>query len=284
VFTQQLCGLAGAESSTCAEARSIVGLLAPAACEASLKDFALTEQRFQSQRAKCDELATTLCAGVGADTDSCRLVKQKTPSFPPAQCEAMLAQSAVLIEDLKEQELRNQPLSSEVQAKIAAAGAPSFGPSTAKVTIVEFSDFQCPFCSQAAEVTKLLREKYTSNVRFVFRQFPLPFHPNAKAAAESALAAHAQGKFWQFHDTLFANQSKLAKGDLTDYAKQTGLNLTAYKAAVDGGKFTAAVEADVALGESVGVNGTPTLFVNGKRVANATDFAAVSEVVDAALQ
>jgi protein-disulfide isomerase len=282
-FAKKLCGEAGETSGTCTSAKATLEFLAPAACTAALKDFAVTSKALKDARAKCDELVEALCTGVGKQTETCKMVQEKTKEFPPDRCDMMLKQKDRVIEDLKKQEMQNQPLTPELQAAIAAKDAPSFGDENAKVTVVEFSDFECPFCSRAADVTKQLREKYNGKIRFVFRQFPLSFHKSAQGAAEAALAANAQGKFWQFHDKMFENQKKLDKDALADYAKQSGLNVSDFKAAVESNKYADAVKADVKLGEQVAVNGTPTMFVNGKRVANPTDFGAVAKMIDEAL-
>jgi protein-disulfide isomerase len=128
-----------------------------------------------------------------------------------------------------------------------------------------------------------IREQYADRVRFVFRQFPLPMHPDARLAAQAALEAQRQGKFWEFHDLLFAHQQELSREHLEDYAKQAKLNVAELKKALDGGAEKAAVDADVKLGEGVSVNGTPTVFINGKRVANPTDFTGVAKMIDEAL-
>jgi protein-disulfide isomerase len=178
----------------------------------------------------------------------------------------------------------NKPLSAEQQVAIAATSPSSFGPANAKVQVVEFSDFQCPFCSQAAGVVQQIRAKYGDKVRFTFRQFPLPMHPNAREAAEAALAAGTQGKFWEFHDRLFKDQSHLDRAALEGHAKETGLNVAAFKKSLDEHKFGPVIDADLKLGQTVQVNGTPSMFVNGTRVANPTNFEAVSALIEAALK
>ncbi len=195
----------------------------------------------------------------------------------------MLGQVDEIVVDLKKQELANQPLTAELTAKVAAGDAPSFGPADAKVTVVEFSDFQCPYCSRAASVTTQVKEKYGTKVRFVFRQYPLSFHDNAQVAAEASLEAHKQGKFWEFHDKMFANQGALDRSSLEGYAKELKLDVTKFKGALDGKAHGAQVKSDLDLGNEVAVQGTPTMFINGKRVENPTDFGAVSEAIDAAL-
>jgi protein-disulfide isomerase len=228
-------------------------------------------------------LTERLCKDIGPDTDSCRMVREQTPQFPAEQCKDITSNYAQVLDELKQNEAKNQPLAPETQAKIAAVGAPSFGPENAKVTIVEFSDFQCPFCTRAAGVVHQIREKYGDKVRFVFRQFPLPMHGDAHLAAQAALAAHQQGKFWEFHDLLFANQRALTRPSLVDYAKKVNLDVPRLEKALDDQSLKASVDADVKLGEEVNVSGTPTVFINGKRVPNPTEFAPVAQLIDAAL-
>jgi protein-disulfide isomerase len=158
--------------------------------------------------------------------------------------------------------------------------SPSFGPATAKVTIVEFSDFECPFCSRVGPTLTKIKETYAKDVRVVFRHQPLPFHPNAKLAAEASMAAHEQGKFWEFHDKLFSNQKALDRASLEKYAQELGLNVGKFKAALDSGKFKAKVEADMAAGSAVGANGTPTFFINGREFVGAQPFENFKKFID----
>jgi protein-disulfide isomerase len=188
-----------------------------------------------------------------------------------------------VLAELQAMEKQNQPLDPALRAKQEANDAPSFGPADAKVTIVEYSDFECPYCSMAAQTTTKIKEKYGDRVRIVFRQFPLGFHQNALPAAEASLAANAQGKFWQMHDIMFENQKALDRASLETYAQQIGLDVDAFKAALDNKTFEAQAKADMKLGEEVGVNGTPTLFVGAERVQNPGDFDAISKQIDAAL-
>ncbi len=282
-FITQLCARTGDKSQLCSSGKSLGKVLPVSACQAAIKDFSQLDKQIDSERKVCTDLVDRLCTDLGAATDTCKLVRDQTPQFPREQCEELTKNYDQVLGELKQKEAQNQPLPAEAQAKMAAAGAPSFGPENAKVTIVEFSDFQCPFCTRAAEVTHQIKEKYGDKVRFVFRQYPLPMHQDAHLAAQAALAAHQQGKFWQFHDLLFANQRALSRDALEGYAKQLSLNVGEIKQALDSQTYKAAVDADVKLGEEVNVNGTPTLFINGKRVPNPTEFAPVAEQIDAAL-
>jgi protein-disulfide isomerase len=160
------------------------------------------------------------------------------------------------------------------------ADAPSFGPKTAKVTIVEWSDFECPFCSRVGPTLQRIKQDYAKDVRVVFRHQPLSFHPNAKLAAEASMAAHEQGKFWEYHDKLFANQKALDRPSLERYAQELGLDLNKFKSALDQGRFRAKVEADMAAGSAVGASGTPTFFINGREFVGAQPFERFKAVID----
>jgi protein-disulfide isomerase len=159
-------------------------------------------------------------------------------------------------------------------------GGPVRGPATAQVTVVEFSDFQCPFCSRVVPTLERLRKEYPTQVRIFFRHFPLPFHENAAPAAEAAVAAEAQGKFWEMHDKLFANQQDLSRPALEKYAAQIGLDMVKFRAALDGHEGKGRIDADLALGHQVGIEGTPNFFVNGRSVQGAQPFEEFKRVVD----
>ncbi|MGO8970563.1 MAG: DsbA family protein [Myxococcaceae bacterium] len=146
----------------------------------------------------------------------------------------------------------------------APADAPAFGPEFAKVTIVEWSDFQCPYCSKAAPTVEKLRDAYGKDVRVVFRNLPLPMHPNAHIAAQAAMAAHAQGKFWPMHDQLFANQAALDRESLDRTAEKLGLDMARFRTDMDSAAVKARIDADVAAAAAVGVHATPSLYVNGR--------------------
>jgi protein-disulfide isomerase len=163
------------------------------------------------------------------------------------------------------------------------ANAPRKGAPDARVTVVVFSDFQCPYCTRGEQVLKQLTATYGDRVRVVFRNFPLPMHPAARTAAAAALAAHEQGKFWEYHDLLFAHQDALGREALEGYARQLGLDLTRFRAALDSGRFDADLAADLAEAARLGVTGTPTFFVNGRRIVGAQPFEVFKAQVDEAL-
>jgi protein-disulfide isomerase len=154
---------------------------------------------------------------------------------------------------------------------IPIGDSPVKGPATAKVTIAEFSDFQCPFCSQVPPTIYEVLKAYPNDVKFVFKQFPLVrIHPQATPAAKASLAAHKQGKFWEMHDKLFANQKQLDNESLKKYAQELGLDMAKFEADMNSPEIAKQVEDEMKLASTNQVTGTPTLFVNGRKVANRT--------------
>lgn len=163
-----------------------------------------------------------------------------------------------------------------------SAAQPQRGPEDALVTIVTFSDFQCPFCSRVVPTLARILEEYAGQVRLVWRNNPLPFHQQAEPAAQAALEAFSQGgpaEFWEMHDLLFANQRALERQDLERYAAQVGLDVPAFRRALDGHVHAAAIEADQQLSASLGARGTPAFFVNGEQLMGAQPYEAFDEVV-----
>jgi protein-disulfide isomerase len=158
--------------------------------------------------------------------------------------------------------------------------APQRGPSDALVTIVQFSEFQCPFCNRVLPTVEQVVKTYGKDVRVVWKNNPLPFHDKAGLAAEAAMEANDQGKFWEFHDKLFANQQKLAREDLEKYASEAGLNMTKFKAALDTNEHKSVIDADQQLARSLGASGTPSFFINGRSLRGAQPFEAFKAVID----
>jgi protein-disulfide isomerase len=165
--------------------------------------------------------------------------------------------------------------------EVATAGRPERGGGAkAPVTIIEFSDYQCPFCGRAEGVVDQVMQHYGSKVRLVYRDFPLPMHPQARPASEAANCANAQGKFWEYHAKLFANQTALGEDKLKEYAKDVGLDATKFEQCLKDQPFKAAIDKDVADGEKVGVNGTPAFFINGRMLSGALPLDKFKEVID----
>lgn len=144
-------------------------------------------------------------------------------------------------------------------------GSPVKGAPMAPITIVEYSDFQCPYCSAARPLLERLLREHEGKVKLVFKHFPLSMHPRAVHAARAAEAAKLQGRFWEMHDLLFEHQHELDDADLERYAEMTGLDVERFKADLASDATQARVDADRAEGEGFGVEGTPSIFVNGRR-------------------
>ena len=176
-------------------------------------------------------------------------------------------------------ELKVDPFRVEV-----AAEGPAKGPASAPVTIVEFSDFQCPFCSQLIPTLDQIKGKYGDKVRIVFRQFPLSIHSDAQKAAEAALCANEQGKFWELHDYMFQNQGALGVAQLKAKAAELGLKAESFNQCLDSGKTAKAVEADMKAGAAAGVGSTPTFFINGRSMVGGAPIEAISAIIDEELR
>lgn len=160
---------------------------------------------------------------------------------------------------------------------------PSLGPDSAPVTIVAFTDYECPYCRRAEPVVAEVLDRYGDRVRLVVRQFPLDMHPNARAAAEAAACARAQGRFFEYHAALFADPKKLTKRDLLDRARDNGLDVVVFERCIAAGQSAGEVEADIAAGRELEVKGTPVFFVNGIRLEGVQSADAFAEVIDAEL-
>lgn len=166
-----------------------------------------------------------------------------------------------------------------------AAEGPAKGPETAPVTIVEFSDFECPFCKRIYPTLNQVMDDYEGRVRLVFRQFPLhALHPNAQKAAEASLCANEQGHFWELHDSIFEGPGGLDIASLKTRAAELGLDEDAFGSCLDSGQFADQVAADVTAGRALGVSGTPALFINGRYLSGAQPFEVIARVIDDELQ
>lgn len=154
----------------------------------------------------------------------------------------------------------------------------------AKVTIVEYSDFQCPYCARVVPTVKKIEETYGEDVEVLFKHFPLAFHSYAKKAAEASECARDQGKFWEYHDKLFENQNKLDEKSLKKYAEELGLDTNGFNKCLDSGSKTAKVETDFEEGKSLGVTGTPSFFINGQKVVGAQPYEKFAEIIDVMIE
>ena len=192
---------------------------------------------------------------------------------------AVESRRAALISDLRVKH-RARVLLEVDRKEVAEAGSPAKGPVGAPVTIVEFSDFECPFCGRIVPTLKQVEEAYGDQVRVVFRQFPLNIHPHAQKAAEASLCANDQGKFWEMHDAMFEKQRELGVDQLKAHAAGLGLDADSFGACLDSGKHAQKVASDMSDGAKAGVNGTPALFVNGRFLNGAVPFEAIAKLVD----
>jgi len=168
--------------------------------------------------------------------------------------------------------------------QIDIARAPTRGPTTAPISLVEFSDFECPFCAETAPVVRQLLVAYPTQVRFAFKHYPLPMHKESPLAHEAALAAGDQGKFWEMHDLLFATQSKLTRDDLIAKAQQLNLDVARFTKDLDTHRFKPQVESDRQEGNRLGVDGTPFFFINGHAISGGADLPSFKHLIDAALK
>ncbi len=216
-------------------------------------------------------------------------VKARFGNKPEAEVKAQVEQQ------LKQQRLveRREAFLKELKSKagvqvllepprlaVDPGDGPARGPKGAPVTIVEFSDFQCPYCVRAAPTVERIREVYGDRVRFVYRDMPLPMHPLAAKAAEAGACAADQGKFWEMHDRLFAASGKLEVAELKGYAGELGLDQTVFDSCLDSGQKEPLWKAGKAVAEGYGISGTPAFFVNGRLISGARPFEVFAEIID----
>ena len=172
-----------------------------------------------------------------------------------------------------------------LRTQIATAGFPTLGPNNAPVTIVEFSDFECPYCGGLFPTLKQVEKNYAQTVRVVYRQFPLTnLHPHAQKAAEASLCAAEQNKFWEFHDSMFGNQKELSVPDLKQRAVDMKMDTKAFNECLDSGRQNTAVQADIQAGARAGVSGTPAMFINGRLLTGNQPYSEIKDVIDDELQ
>ena len=172
-----------------------------------------------------------------------------------------------------------------LRAQVATDGFPTQGPASAVVTIVEFSDFECPYCGGLFPTLKQVEKNYPDTVRIVYRQFPLAnIHPHAQKAAEASLCAADQNKFWEFHDSMFGNQRELSVADLKQRAVDLKLDTAKFNSCLDSGEKAPVIQADIDAGSRAGVSGTPALFINGRFLSGNQPYGEIKAVIDDELQ
>jgi len=250
--------------------------------EAEAKAKGVSKEEYLAAEAKAAEVT---------DAEAEAFHEQNKARISRPKDEALMGQIKQFLGAQRQQEARDALIARLEQAhevtyklepqrvEVAAVG-PAKGPENAPVVIVEFSDFECPYCARLAPTVDQVVATYGDKVRVVFRQFPLNFHPHAQKAAEASLCAYEQGKFWEFHDSIFQNQQQIAVDNLKVKATELGLNGEQFNACVDSGKFAQQVASDVQEGSQAGVSGTPALFVNGRFINGAVPFADIAKVID----
>lgn len=193
--------------------------------------------------------------------------------------QAMAAADASRYANVQPRKLLDDPIT------IPTAGAPVTGPQNAPVTLIEFSDFQCPYCAQATPNIEAILRRYPSQLKLIFKQFPLTdLHPQAELAALASVAAQRQGKFWQMHDALFASHRDLSRSHILELAQQNGLDMKQFQQDLDSAAVRQVVERDMKDGEQAGVEGTPTMFINGQKFNGSLEPAEFGPVLDAELK
>ncbi len=168
--------------------------------------------------------------------------------------------------------------------EIALGAAPVKGAENASITIVEFSDFQCPFCSRVTPTLKKIQEDYGDKVKVAFKHLPLAFHAKAPAAHKAAVAADQQGKFWEMHDKIFGNQGEMSPAKYVEWAGEIGLDVEKFKKDVASDAVTKQVDADKLEAAKLGVTGTPAFFINGRYLSGAQPFEAFKVIIDKELE
>ncbi len=282
----------------------------------------LDEQRYEILDQKLDQLIGDRLLAQEAKRKNVSVeqllkteVYSKAPEVPDSDVTAFMNQNRARLPKMDEKELRlkvwdhlrsqkvNEQRQSYVQglrgqakvtvlleeptsARYEVSGDRGFvrGPKDAPVTVVEFSDFQCPFCKTANATVKQLLDKYPGKVRLVFRDYPLAtLHPQAPKAHEAARCAADQGKFWEYHDLLFERSPRMAPADLKQYAQELKLEAAAFAQCLDSGKYAAEVDKDFQEGAGLGLTGTPSFFINGRQLVGAQPLAAFQKIVDSEL-
>ncbi len=275
--------------------------------------FKLIEQKLDQRIADMLLAAEAKRRGVAVDELLKQEVNAKTPKVTDQEVDAFIAQNRSRMqgndaaelklkvwEYLREQKIAQQKaeylralraqagvaiyLKDPTAVRVDAGKGFARGTKDAPINIVEFSDFQCPFCKSVTATLRQLMEQYAGKVRLVFRDFPIPgLHPLAPKAHEAARCAAEQGKFWEYHDVLFERSPLLSPPELKRYARDLKLDGAAFDQCLDSGKQQAAIAGDVQEGQQLGVTGTPAFFINGRMLVGAQPAAAFQQIIDSEL-
>ncbi|PWU06002.1 MAG: disulfide bond formation protein DsbA [Terriglobia bacterium] len=233
--------------------------------------------------------ANNCTCNCGMKLAECRM---KDPS-----CSYSKGMAAIVVDAIKHGKTEKEALAAAIASKwgqgppdhskpledpvpIPVGSAPVRGVGNAPVTLVEFSDFQCPFCITATPQLEAILRAYPMQVKLIFKQFPLDSHSQAALAAAASLAAHKQGKFWPMYDALFAQKGNLSRRGILALASNVGLDIKRFQADLDSAEIKSAVQKEIAEGEKIGVDSTPTLFVDGKRFNGPLTLASLKPIID----
>ena len=259
----------------------------------------LLQAEAEKRKVSLEELVDTeIEKNVKSPTDAeVEKVYEQNKARIPVSREQALPQVRAYLVDLSRNEVREVFVSKlkkdysvtsylePIRLEIPTTGFPSRGPAAAPVTIVEFSDFECPFCGGLFPTLKEVEKAYGDKVRIVFRQFPLTaIHPHAQKAAEASLCANEQQHFWEFHDSLFGNQRELTVDALKRRAQDMKLDTAAFNACLDSSKTADAITKDITEGARAGVTGTPAMFINGRLLSGNQPYAGIAELIEDELQ
>lgn len=263
----------------------MVALAAAAACSGSARDPSTataldvdlpgvdTSQFTPRERHEFSQYVRELpapCKDVAVPIAQCVLEHRACDAcLPAAQAVAKAVREGMAREQVED--LYKQRFDASTARGIPVDGSPVRGPESARVVVVEFADFECPFCQKIAPELDKLWEKRADKVRFVYKFMPLSMHPHGEPAARAAIAAMAQGKFWEMHHLLFANGQHLEPGDIDGYAKSLGLDLDRFHADMQSPATKARLDADHKLADDLHVRGTPTIFIDGREYDSKID-------------
>lgn len=274
-----VCSHVAGQDPLCLEAQEAVSILTSDTCAVAYEQRAFTEAQLQKRAEQCRVLVDKICEDLPGMTRFCKRLQKQAARYTPNYCVDMMRKYPETLAQAK-QEVNAPRLTPEQAAKLYEDEPPAFGPAAAPIQIVEFADYESQYSPQTAAIIRALAAKYGDRLHFVMRQFPLPDNKHAHEAAQAALAAHAQGKYWPMHDKLLENRTHLERADLLRYGKELGLNTVQLKAALEQKRYAAAVDAEVALGKALEVVGMPTVFVNNERITNSVSESAIVEAIE----
>ncbi len=230
----------------------------------------------------CEQLADRLCSHFGKGSEMCAFVERQTERFRTEFCQSKLDKFGESVTELSKYQEALTLIAAPTQ-KLGNVEAPAQGPLDAPVVLVVFCDFDSENCGRLSPLHNIVKNLHADKVRLVFRQFPLTKNPGARLSAEASLAAHAQRKFWEYHDVLFSNPQDHSRAALDRYAKAVGLKMPEFKKALDDHTYSADVQADKELGKSLFISELPAIFANGRSVPTPYGVVELREIVDDAL-